>query len=148
MSYTQGLAAEHTAISKLLRAGRHLAQPLNSQEKYDLLLWDYQTVRVGPDDYAYIQAWSRVQIKRAYKTKSGYRVDLRAWSGRKNRRLYARQDLEYLCVVVEDEVYLIPWHVVWKKQSFTMTDELRRYAIAEDGGYADPNVRWPGPLRG
>ncbi len=148
MSFERGVAAEHSAIAKLMHAGRKIAQPLNTQEKYDLLLWGWQTVRVGADDYAHLQAWCRVQVKRAYLVGNKYRVDLRAWSGRKNRTLYGPTDLEYLCVVTDEGVYLIPWHVVRDKQSFTMTDKLKRYIVTGESFDVDEDQGWRGPTWG
>ena len=129
-SYQRGLAAEHTAIARLLEDGRELATPKNPQVKYDLLLWDRQWC-VLSFDFSH-EAWCRVQIKRAYRRENSWRVDLRAWGGRKDRRIYGPDDLEFLCVVAGDEVFLVPWSCVRARQTFSLGPWITQYRVGRE----------------
>lgn len=123
--HNAGVAAQHIAIARLIEAGRRIAVPADPQEKFDLLVWDKQRVPLPDGTGVWHSAWSRVQIKKAYRRGMSWRVDLRAWSTRDNRILYEDGDIEFIAAVCGQDLYLVPWDEVRGLQSFTVKDEWK-----------------------
>ena len=91
-------ASESLVQHKLLALGRDVANPTRENTAYDLL-------------YNSVHGWQKVQVKTAYKTKSGVRVNL-CRTNSSGRKLYTSADVDSFAVVDGTTVYLIPFHVV------------------------------------
>lgn len=88
-------ASQAKVQAKLLGMGLDVALPTRENGPYDLLmLGSYE--------------WLTVQVKTAYPTKEGTRVNI-ARTSKTGRKKYREDEVAYFAVVDEDDVYLIPY---------------------------------------
>jgi len=91
-------ASQALVQAKLLSQGVDVALPTRENGPYDLLLRG-------------IGDWRTVQVKTAYPTKEGTRVNI-ARTSKTGRKKYREDEVDYFAIVDGDDVYLIPYAVV------------------------------------
>lgn len=110
-SHKTGVISELMVCQKLVERGCEIFLPIMTQSKADLIFYDQDSC-------------NRVQVKTLSAIKSGpytyLQVRLRGGSSSKWQRNYKEDDFEYLILVYQGRIWMIPWGLVWENTSLSI----------------------------